>query len=97
MFFTFIQNNSGGYFVGEQFVIIEADYAQEANDIALLHGIYFDGVDNGIDCVCCGDRWDKVEDNDATEKPEIYGKSPNLPEFTNCGVKIIILPQIFSL
>ena len=23
--------------------------------------VYFDGVEKGIDCECCGDRWDKID------------------------------------
>ena len=29
----------------------------DANDIAQGNGIYFNGVADGIDCDCCGDRW----------------------------------------
>lgn len=80
MFFTFTQNNSFGTFVEDdnldEFVIIEAESADEANHIAESIGIYFDGVEKGIDCPCCGDRWYTVSDGDGKEKPEIYGKSP---------------------
>ena len=31
--------------------------AQEADTRAEKFGIYFDGVKNGQDCDCCGDRW----------------------------------------
>lgn len=80
-FFTFHQNNSGGSFFGPEYVIIEADSADEANEIAMDHDVYFDGVHHGNDCPCCGDRWYPVDDDDATDKPEIYGKDP--AEHTN--------------
>jgi hypothetical protein len=77
MFFTYHQNNSGGSFVGPQFVIIEADSASEANYIAENHPdspIYFDGCEAERDCKCCGDRWYRTYD-DGTEKPQIYGNT----------------------
>jgi len=73
-FYTFSQNNSGGGWDGPEYVIIEADSADEANMIAMDHDIYFDGCHKGLDCDCCGDRWYEVDDDDATEKPLIYGK-----------------------
>lgn len=62
MFFTYDQNNSGGSFSFEkgkiaQYVIIEADTEWEADVLAQTLGIYFNGVENGLDCECCGDRW----------------------------------------
>jgi hypothetical protein len=75
MFFTYRQNNSGGHFLPPAlYVIIEARNWQEADEIALDH-IYFNGCDDGIDCPCCGDRWNgqwKGEVGDAV--PSIYGK-----------------------
>jgi hypothetical protein len=80
-FYTFNQNNSGGVWDGPQYVIIEADSADEANMTAMDHGIYYDGVHHLNDCPCCGDRWYEVDDDDATDKPEIYGEDP--AEHTN--------------
>lgn len=61
MFYLFDQNNSGGSFVVNDKLchrlFIEADSAEEAVSIAENLGCYWDGVDNGIDCPCCGDRW----------------------------------------
>lgn len=61
MFYLFSQNNSGGYFEVDdnlcQHLFIEANNAEEAISIAEHLGCYWDGVDNGIDCPCCGDRW----------------------------------------
>ena len=54
MFYTFTQNNSGGCFDADDeithFVIIEADNANLANELAELVGIYFDGVNDGRVC-----------------------------------------------
>lgn len=48
MFYTYNQNNSGGFFKItkkiKHYVIIEADSAKEANKKAEHIGIYFDGV-----------------------------------------------------
>jgi hypothetical protein len=63
MWCGFRQNNSGGDFVIDEHrgigpnVWIEADSVDEANEIAMGLGIYFDGVEDGEDCPCCGDRW----------------------------------------
>lgn len=61
MFFEFDQNNSGGVFRVDDRVchrlFIEADSRAEAIEKAEDLGCYWDGVDNGLDCPCCGDRW----------------------------------------
>jgi hypothetical protein len=77
--FTFRQNNSGGRFTVDDDVdvnvIIQANDAAEANELAQRVGIYFNGVNDGIDCECCGDRWSTMWDNDrGTDEPEIYGE-----------------------
>lgn len=63
-YYLFKQNNSGGRFIEDYmvapFVAIEANSASLANTLAEKNGIYFDGVKNGIDCPCCGDRWLKI-------------------------------------
>ncbi len=73
MFYTFKQNNSGGWFDIDDNVavnvIIEANSAEEANQLAQQHGIYFDGVAEGQDCPCCGDRWAEVRESDGKELP----------------------------
>ena len=73
MFYTYRQNNSGGSFIGAMNVIVEADSAKEADEIAQENGVYFNGVSLGMDCGCCGDRWYPAWDDDGTEQPEIYG------------------------
>ena len=77
-FFTFYQNNSGGYFDVDKnlskFVIIEANDFTEANKKAEEVGIYFDGCDKGDDCSCCGDRWESVDEcYSFYDVPSIYG------------------------
>ena len=64
--YEFSQNNSGGSFVVNDKVthrvLIEAGSEYEATEKALELGIYFNGVADGIDCGCCGDRWDSGEE-----------------------------------
>lgn len=62
-YFEFRQNNSGGSFdindaqgIGPR-VWIEAVNLQNAILRAEGLGLYWDGVDKGMDCPCCGDRW----------------------------------------
>lgn len=82
-FYTFMQNNSGGVFKNNknvtEIVIIEANDTADANLRAERIGIYFDGVNAGYDCACCGDRWSEAYEwggrDEGTEKPEIYGMS----------------------
>jgi len=61
MWFEFDQNNSGGSHnvddkVCHRLFIQAPDYRQ-AEEKATSMGVYFDGVDAGRDCSCCGDRW----------------------------------------
>lgn len=90
MFFTYVQNNSGGSFRVtddlRQYTIVEADTADQANQKAMGLGIYFNGVRDEIDCECCGDRWYPAgasvvfEDDEATEVPCVYGEPVELVE-----------------
>ena len=62
MFFLLRQNNSYGVYEDiDQFsavyLAIETDREYDAIDIAIDNGVYFRGVERGIDCPCCGDRW----------------------------------------
>lgn len=80
MFYTFVQNNSGGDFIINEnvceYVIIEAENAADANERAKTVGIYFNGCASGKDCSCCGDRWSaQWDDVDGTSGPTIYGES----------------------
>ena len=71
-FYEFHQNNTGGEWdkILGYTVIIEAETPEKANEKAEEIGIYFDGVDNDIDCECCGDRWCRVEDEYDEVAPE---------------------------
>ncbi len=74
-FYTFHQNNSGGSFTEPAIkLIVEASNADEAANIAIDNGVYFNGVDFGSDCPCCGDRWTDYPDE--SDEPEIYGLTP---------------------
>ncbi|PAD70548.1 hypothetical protein CHH83_01735 [Bacillus sp. 7586-K] len=77
-FFTYMQNNSFGTFdVNEnvcETVIVEAENYQNANDKAEEIGIYFNGCLSGIDCHCCGDRWEEQEEwDEGYDVPSIHG------------------------
>lgn len=60
-FYTFDQNNSGGYFVEDdkhgvcEYVIIEAESERDACNKFEAIGDKVDGFWNA--CPCCGDRW----------------------------------------
>lgn len=73
-FYEYIQNNSGGTFAGPAYaVVIEADSPDEANGVALDHGLYFDD-DYSIDCPCCGSRWSRAWSGDEGDPvPSYYG------------------------
>ena len=69
--YNFLQNNSGGHHhdiewsgpddrggVEGYSVFVMAESASEANALAQEYsGVYFNGVQQGLDCECCGDRW----------------------------------------
>ena len=77
------QNNSGGSFVVDDKLchrlFIEAESWEEAMDKAEDLGCYWDGVDEGSDCQCCGDRWyrsgDLVDPENINSKYGGYGIS----------------------
>jgi hypothetical protein len=79
-FFTFDQNNSGGFFHTTEkltcYVIIEAENAEQATIKATSLGIYFDGCATGKDCDCCGDRWYRPWDGDGDDVPLVAGRAP---------------------
>lgn len=65
-FYEYNQNNSGGSFtVNKELahrVFIEAENRERADEIAFGLGIYFNGVNDGVDCRCCGDRWNTPDE-----------------------------------
>jgi hypothetical protein len=62
-FFHYYQNNTHGVTHADhargidRLVIIEAVDHVEANERARSIGLYFNGIDTGRDCACCGNRW----------------------------------------
>jgi hypothetical protein len=60
-FYEFTQNNSGGHMDYDEKlthrIYIEAENTKSAYSIAEDFGVYFNGVEDGNDCPCCGDRW----------------------------------------
>ncbi len=101
MFFTFGQNNSGGYFIENddvrQYLIVEANSSDEAIDKML------DITENYSEyCPCCGERWSTydVEYGEGDLVPSIWGepitaisKSPykeNCIVYYNNGEKEIV-------
>lgn len=77
--FQFRQNNSGGSFDKDEhfseLVLIQANSPLKANSIAEDIGIYFDGVRDGRDCDCCGDRWHALySDEKGDDVPSYYGQ-----------------------
>lgn len=95
MFYTFRQNNSGGSFVFDPVsgisttVIVEADDLEEAVYRAQRIGLYFNGVDDGSDCGCCGDRWYEPFYDDGSVEPEVYGRVVHKDEpFNEQGLNI---------
>lgn len=77
--YHFNQNNSGGSFVHDADagiganVWVEARTLDEASARAQDNGLYFDGVREGVDCPCCGDRWHEPSIYDASDNPKWYG------------------------
>lgn len=73
-FYTFRQNNSGGYFHENEevakYLIIQATSVDEANRKMK----YITRSWNDY-CECCGTRWDDEIEGDGTDKPTIYGES----------------------
>lgn len=92
MFYTFEQNNSGGTFVFDKrcglthYVIIEADNISDACDRAERIGIYFNGVEDGTDCPCCGDRWSYSWGEKGNEVPTLYGEPVETATIIFCWI-----------
>jgi hypothetical protein len=64
--FLWDQNNSGGSFVEDEHlttrVFIQAETGAKAEAKAFDFGVYYNGVEDGLDCDCCGDRWYSPEE-----------------------------------
>ena len=84
--FAFYQNNPGGcYQLGMPGILfVRAKDHNDANSKAMAEGVYFDGVDSGIDCSCCGDRWDRCDAYDESwSDEEVAGAKHRM------GVKVV--------
>ena len=73
----FVQNNSGGSFHYDADAGIGVNVAFEANSEEgaferAKDVIYFNGVLEGRDCPCCGDRWPIYADDSAETLEELY-------------------------
>lgn len=79
LFYTFHQNNSGGYFVENdefgvcEMVIVQATSASEATKKLFSIGDNVNGFNSF--CGCCGERWNDACESDGKENPEIYGQN----------------------
>lgn len=81
-FYTFNQNNSGGYYVNDkdagvcEYVIIEANNPEEACEI--FQNIGDSVVSFWNSCPCCGVRWcNYMDESDGKDTPMIFGKDVN--------------------
>jgi len=92
-FYLYRQNNTGGTFTGPAIIyIVEADSAEQANELA-LQDIYFDGKDLDeetgelvdVDCDCCGYRWERAEEGyykyESIDDPEIINMEDHLEKY----------------
>jgi hypothetical protein len=80
--YQYTQNNSGGHMVVDErvsdYVLIQARNGAHADERAEEIGIYFNGVDDGMDCECCGDRWYPQSGcQSGDESPMVYGREPD--------------------
>jgi len=79
------QNNSGGVWQLDParglapIVYVQAPDPAAADQRLLQAGAYFDGVELGRDCPCCGDRWmplQGVAQAAWTDTPRLFGFDP---------------------
>jgi hypothetical protein len=83
MFWMYRQNHSGGRATRtaslSDYVIIEAENGEQADAKLLALGAYYDGVEAGIDCPCCGDRWQRAARSPwpPSDEPTICGQPLN--------------------
>lgn len=83
LWWTYSQNNSGGYFIQnddvDEYVIIQAANEKAAQEI-------FKRVTEESSyewCHCCGERWYPDPQDEGTEVPVVFGKSVYEPSKDN--------------
>ena len=66
-FYSWRQNNSGGFYLFDTMtVIVEADNLEEARKIAYRESEVYEGMGPN-DCDCCGGRWFHPWSDDCSE------------------------------
>nr|DAS95696.1 MAG TPA: hypothetical protein [Caudoviricetes sp.] len=86
--YVYWQNNSGGYskeirktYKDNMLILpvkcMEAtthsyEHLAVADKEVIPKEVYFDGVEKGLDCSCCGDRWNRLDEWDTPKKIYIY-------------------------
>ena len=86
--YVYWQNNSGGYskeirktYKDNMLILpvkcMEAtthsyEHLAVADKEIIPKEVYFDGVEKGLDCSCCGDRWSRLDEWDTPKKIYIY-------------------------
>ena len=89
MIYRFHQNNSGGYFFppAKNIIVKDARDSEHATEIAMAAGMYLNGVANGVDCDCCGDRWYGIDNEHETLEDAIeyandgYRDNDGVPQY----------------
>tara|TARA_R100000008_G_scaffold15335_2_gene7481 strand:- start:2065 stop:2379 length:315 start_codon:yes stop_codon:yes gene_type:complete len=93
MFYVFHQNNSGGYFTkpAKNIIVKDARDEEHATEIALQAGMYFGGIEAGIDCECCGDRWYPMAmDFDTADDAIEYANQLNFSSDANIPAYVMV-------
>lgn len=86
-FYAYQQRNINGFFQKDdnldEWVFIESRNADHADRVAQRLGVYFDGVSQGYDCKCCGNRWERASYSSYCSEPTIYSEHVTLSEDRN--------------
>lgn len=92
--YRFLQNNSGGWLSDDMphVLYVEAETSDAANDRAVAAGVYFDGVDMGMDCECCGDRWYRVHREDECVDVQTWYESVAILRAGACELEYVVAP-----
>ena len=93
MIYSFDQNNSGGYYCkpAQTIIVKDARNAKHATRIALAAGMYFNGVADGVDCDCCGDRWwNHAEEYDNIKEAKIDANRTLIDEHNGVPKYVIV-------